>query len=221
MTFLSRAGLTEPQILSNCRAAIRRGKGISSGPKVACIGTGHDSSIIVARWLRDPTYLNRAGRPEDLPLNGRASLSSLLKDCRIDTPPDSATKVLLQFGTVQKIRGGKYRLVKRYMNYAIPRFLPFEPNIQFMTDAVKATTRGLGIGRPQPRVFCKWVDNARIPRRFEAEFSRFSEMRGLAFLHEINDWLDEHCDAESSSRLSSKNVRRLGMGLFGIRSRRT
>ena len=218
MTFLSRSGLTEPQILSMCSAAIRRGKKSRLGPKVARIGSGHDSSILVARWLRDPAYLNRAGRPGDIPLHGRGSLSSMLADCGVNTTLDSALSLLLRYGTVRKTRNGKYRLVKRYMNYAIPGLLPFEPNMQFMTDAVRATTRGLGLSRPQPRVFCKWVDNVRIPRRYESEFSRFAERRGLAFLHEMNDWLDEHCHIPLQDYPRSAKMTRLGMGLFGIRS---
>ena len=220
MTFLLRSGLSESQILTLCTGAIRRGKSTRSGPKVARIGSGHDSSILVARWLRDPSYLNRAGRPDDLPLHGRGSLSSLLADCGIDSSVDMALALLLKYGTVRKTADGKCRLLKRYMNYAIPGLLPFEPNMQFMTDAVKATTRGLGLSRPQPRVFCKWVDNARIPKRFEGEYSRFAERRGLAFLHEINDWLDEHCDLSLQSKPRSGKMARLGMGLFGIRSNR-
>ena len=218
MTFLSRSGLTEAQILSQCSAAIRRGKRTRLGPKVARIGSGHDSSILVARWLRDPTYLNRAGRPGDIPLQGRGSLSSLLADCGVNTTLNSALSLLLRYGTVRKTPNGKYRLVKRYMNYAIPGLLPFEPNMQFMIDAVRATTRGLGLSRPQPRVFCKWVDNVRIPRRYEGEFSSFAERRGLAFLHEINDWLDEHCHLPLQEYPRSAKISRLGMGLFGIRS---
>jgi len=220
MTFLTRSGLTEPQILSQCSAAIRRGRKNRSGPKVARIGLAHDSSIFVARWLRDPTYLNRAGRPGDLALRGPGSLSSLLSDCGIDTPLDSALALLLKYGTVRKTANGKCRLVKRYMNYAIPGLLPFEPNMQFMTDAIRATTRGLGLSRPQPRVFCKWADNVGIPIRFEGEFSRFAERRGLAFLYEINDWLDEHCHLPLQNYPRSRKVTRLGMGLFGIRSSR-
>lgn len=219
MTFFHRSGLTDAQIIALCDAALNQGKKIRSGPRVTRIGPAHDSSIVVARWLRDPAYLNRAGRPADLPLRGRLSVSSLLKDCGISTAPDAAIKVLLRFNTVRRIANGKHRLIKRYMNYSIHGLLPFEPNMQFMTAAVRATTRGLGIGRPQPRVFCKWVDNVCIPQRFEAEFSRFTERRGLAFLHEINDWLDEHCHLPLRDQSGLKKMSRLGMGLFAIRSR--
>jgi hypothetical protein len=218
MTFLSRSGLTDLQIVSLCGSALKKGKIVRSGPKVTRIGPAHDSSIIVARWLRDPTYLNRAGRPEDLPLRGRLSVSSLLKDCGIGTSPAAALNVLLKFNTARRIANGKYRLTKRYMNYSIPGVLPFEPNMQFMTAAVRATTRGLGVDKPQPRVFCKWVDNVCIPRRFEADFSHFAERRGLAFLHEVNDWLDEHCHLPLRDQPRRRKMSRLGMGLFAIRS---
>jgi hypothetical protein len=38
-------------------------------------------------------------------------------------------------------------------------------------------------------------------------------------LHEINDWLDEHCHLPLQDKPRSKKMTRLGMGLFAIRSR--
>jgi hypothetical protein len=47
---------------------------------------------------------------------------------------------------------------------------------------------------------------------------RFAKQRSLLFMHEINDWLDEHEGPERKSKKGPMRMRRLGVGLFGISS---
>ena len=217
--FLYRSGLSREQLLAEWHSALHHCAGPKKGLKVVHIGFDKLGVTVVSRWLRDPNYLNRAGRPDDLPIHGKRSFSSLLKACRIDRPALSVLKTLVQFGTVKKISPQRYRLIRRSINFAIPNYLPFEPNLQFLVDAVRASTWGSSVGPKQPRLFWQNVASTSVPNRHNAEFLRFTRERGLSFMHEINDWLEAHESTPGTAagrNASNSGARRLGIGLFGV-----
>lgn len=217
--FLLGSGMTKAQLMSEWRAAIRQASQTTSGVKVVRIGFENLASSIISRWLRDPTYLNHAGRPDDLPLRGKRSIASLLKDGQVTTPPTKVLALLIELGTVKPVTQARYRLIRRSMNYIIPEYLPFEPNFRFLVHAARACTRGSGYSPKAPRLF--WLDatSTRVRIRHAPDFLRFAKERGLSFMHEINDWLEAHESQTSSGHTDAKReskTRRLGMGLFGI-----
>ena len=109
------------------------------------------------------------------------------------------------------------------VNFAVPDYIPFEPNFQFLVDAVRASTWGSGITPKAPRLFWQNVASNHVPQKYAAEFLRFAKDRGLTFMHEINDWLEAHEAAAGTRALGAKkngNTPRLGIGLFGVCSSR-
>lgn len=217
--FLHRSGLSKPELFAEWRSAIKQCSGRNKGVKVVHIGFNELGVTVVSRWLRDPEYLNHVGRPDDLPIRGKRSFTSLLRSCRIERPALSVLNSLIRFGTVKKISSNRYRLVRRSINFAIPHCLPFEPNFQFLVDAARASTWGSTIAPKLPRLFWQNVASSNIPRRLTTDFLNFARDRGLMFMHEINDWLEAH---EKSPPLNAKNgiapkgTRRLGVGLYGV-----
>jgi hypothetical protein len=217
--FLHRSGLSHAQLLAEWRSALQRCSGLKKGVKVVHIGFDELGVTVVSRWLRDPDYLNHVGRPDDLPIRGKRSFSSLLKSCRIERPASSVLRSLMRFGTVKRISPNRYRLVRRSINFAIPNYLPFEPNFQFLVDAARASTWGSAIAPKLPRLFWQNVASHNVPDRYIADFLGFARDRGLIFMHEINDWLEAHEVAPRSNTKSGKTLkgtRRLGVGLFGV-----
>lgn len=217
--FLRRSGLSHGQLLAEWHSALQHCAGSKRGVKVVHIGFDKLGVTVVSRWLRDPNYLNRVGRPDDLPIHGKRSFSSLLNACRIDRPAMSVLKTLVQFGTVKKISSRRYRLIRRSVNFAVPNYLPFEPNLQFLVDAARASTWGSSVGPKQPRLFWQNVASTSVPNRHNAEFLRFTRERGLSFMHEINDWLEAHESPPGATARRNGGItgaRRLGIGLFGV-----
>ncbi len=190
--FLLRSGMTKAQLLAEWNVAIQKASRATSGLPVVRIGFEDLASSIISRWLRDPTYLNRVGRPDDLPLRGKRSISSLLKAGHVQIPPNKVISLLIKLGTVKKIAPARYRLIRRSMSYIIPDYLPFEPNFQFLIDAARACTWGSGHPPKTPRLYWLNAVSSRVKRRHAPEFLRFSKERGLSFIHEINDWLEAH-----------------------------
>jgi hypothetical protein len=105
------------------------------------------------------------------------------------------------------------------MNYKAPGVLPYEPNAQFIVDAISSATRGMGNGRASKALFWLNAEHKHIPQGHVKEFLHFVQSRGIVFLHEINDWLDQHAAMESELVAKRRTLRRVGVGLFPICSR--
>lgn len=219
--FLQRSGFSQAKLATEWQAAIKLCGRAKKGVKVVHIGYEQTRLSLVTRWLRDPNYLNHAGRPDDLPLNGTRSVASLLKESGVRQAAADIVLSLIKFGTVKKIAPNRYRLVHRSVNFAISKYLPFEPNFQFLVDAVRASTWGSGIEPKAPRLFWQNVVSDSVPPKYSADFLRFAKDRGLSFLHEINDWLEAHETSpgtSASTERRKRSGRRLGIGLFGVHS---
>jgi hypothetical protein len=218
--FLYRSGFSKKQLLTECRSAIRVASSTRPRLNVVHVDFGKDAIDIVNRWLRDPKYLNRNGRPDELPLTGVRSLGSLVRDCRVTVSPSKALSQLLKFEIAKQVASKKYRLVRRSMDFWHADYLPFEPNFRFLVDATRATTNRLHAPKDRNRLFWQCADNSRIHPRYTKDFLSFVKQRGLSFMHEINDWLDEH--ENTAARVASRSARkkRLGVGLFAIASDR-
>lgn len=216
--FLYRSGLSKKHLLAECRSAIRKSSTSKAKLDVIHVGFGKDVIDIVNRWLRDPSYLNHFGRPDELPLTGARSLSSLAGACNVSVTPTKALAQLLQFGIVKQIASRRYRLIHRSMDFWHSDYLPFEPNFRFLVDATRAATNRLRLPKTKNRLFWQCADNSRIHPRYTKDFLGFVKQRGLSFMHEINDWLDEHESVDARTPSRAVRQKRLGVGLFGIGS---
>jgi hypothetical protein len=220
MTFLRQSGMSKTNLQLECQTAINSATKKKSKRRVVHVGYTQEAISAVNRWLRDPAYLNRMGKPGDLSLKGSRSFGSLVKACHLDAAPAAVLEQLLEFGVVKKIASGKYRLIKRLMDFGQKHYVPFEPNFRFLVDATRAATSKLSTTRTPPILFWQCADNFKIPRHHMRDFMRFAHQRGLSFMYEINDWLDQHESRESRASINRTSVRRFGVGLFGISSDR-
>lgn len=216
--FLYKSGIGKQRLMSECRAAIQKAASTASSLPVIHVELGKEAIDIVNRWLRDPNYLNHNGRPDELPLSGARSVTSLVRDCRVAVSPSKALSHLLKFQIVIQVASKKYRLVRRSMDFWHAEYLPFEPNFRFLVDATRAATNRLQRPKESSKLFWQCADNPRIHPRKAKDFLSFVKQRGLSFMHEINDWLDEHEAREAIVKNHRGRMKRLGVGLFGIAS---
>ena len=212
--FLLKSGLSRAQLLREFRSAISHAT--TSKLKVIHMRIGEEASSIVNRWLRDPMFLNSAGRPADLSLKGARSIAALVRASHTQVSPAAALNMLVEFGIVKKVATGKYRLIRRLVDFGHAEYLPFEPNYRFLVDATKVSTTRLRKPTGTPGLFWQCADNPRIDPRHAGDFLRFAQQRSLSFMHEINDWLDEHESKHSYGSRHRIKLKRLGIGLFGI-----
>lgn len=210
--FLYQSGFSKKRLLTECRQAVQKAETKPSKIPVSHVNFGKDAIDIVNRWLRDPKYLNQYGRPDELPLAGAKSLTSLIKDCRVEVSPNRALMNLLLFKMVTQVASKKYRLVQRSMSFWHADHLPFEPNFRFLVDATRAALSRLQ--QPASKLFWLCADNPRIHARLSKEFIVFAKQRGLSFMHEMNDWLDEHEVRSGSSAMRKVPMKRLGVSIL-------
>jgi hypothetical protein len=163
--------------------------------------------------MRNPKYLNQSGRPIDLPLRGKTSIHSLIEESQLVGSPTRTLRFLLKFQNVRKTGNGKYRLLRRSLNYKIPGLLPYEPNLEFLVDAARSCTRGIGQKAKSPEVFWQRADSLRLTSKQATDFLEFAEAKGMLFIHEINDWIDQRESANSGT--SKRRKYKVGVGLFG------
>jgi hypothetical protein len=214
MAFLHKSGLSKATLLTECREAIQAAS--SSKLKVVHVSIGEDLIGIVNRWLKDPMYLNSSGRPDELPLSGKRSVRSLVRASRTKVSPKEALTLMTTYGVATRVSSGKFRLVRRLMDYGHTKYLPFEPSYRFLVDAAKVSTKRLRRTDRRPGIFWQCADNPRIDSRKLGEFMQFAQQRGLSFMHEINDWLDANDCATSRVTKKHPNFKRIGVGIFGI-----
>lgn len=210
---LLRSGVSETDLTKLFKRALRAASSRRAGPKVYRVETKNLSADLLHRWMRNPKYLNELGKPIDLPLRGSRSVASLMRESSIAGSPERTLAFLLKFKNVRRTKKGEFRLLRRSLNFKISNYLPFEPNYEFMVDAARACTRGIGVSGRSAEVFWQRADTLRLsPDRVE-DFLEFAETKGMLFMHEVNDWLDQHAGAKTSAR---KRPLKVGVGYFGI-----
>lgn len=214
VAFLRASGVSDQQLQDGFSASLSRARRKAKHIEVIRMGSYYRRGEIIDRWLRNPMFVNKAGKPLDLPLMGKLSIATLAKMAGVKDAPRSILRMLVKYGNVARAGRGKYRLVKRYMNYKAPGLLPFEPNAQFILDAISSATRGLGNPNASKELFWLNAEHNYVPAPMTSQFLRYVHSRGIIFLHEINDWLDQYAVREPSAENTRKKLRRIGVGLF-------
>ena len=216
--FLRKSGMSEQQLLAECHSAIRRASAPKLKLKVVRAEFSREVSDLVNRWLRDPAYLNQLGRPAELPLKGAQSITSLVSSSGTTLSIRAAIGLLTKYRNVKKVASGNFRLVKRFMDFGHAKHVPFEPSIKFLLDATRVSTSTMIDSKRATGLFWRCADSPKIHAKHAKEFSQFAKQRSLSFMHEINDWLDQHEYPDANNGKPKIRYRRLGIGLFGINS---
>ena len=213
---LLRSGLSQEQLRREFASATNRALKSKSNLRVARIERSFACASVVDRWLRNPLFLNPAGRPKDLPLRGKSSIATLCKSAGIIGTPREVLNALIKYGNVKKTDRGDYRLLYRFMQFLNHDYLPFEPNFQLLVDATAVATRNLARKKKRPQLFFFSVERRDVPQKYVAEFIEYAHQKALLFTDEINDWLEAHSNPSPKSTTKRAKLMRLGMALLPI-----
>lgn len=219
LALLHSSGVSEVEAGQLFRQAWIRAGRLRSRKVVTPINPKDSYAEIVARWSRDKRFLTADGTPRPLRFRGGRGIEGLVRSSSPGTSPRYALNVLIQFGTVQRVRNGWYQLVWPFFSVASSSQFAFEPSANFLADA-SATVLGMlkrSRGRPATGPFWRVADSTLLSHKHTPAFLAFLRKRSLPFLEEIDDWLQAR--ATESTRGSSGV--RLGLGLFSIASKQT
>jgi hypothetical protein len=128
---------------------------------------------------------------------------------------------LTQFRNIRKNSAGQYKLLSPFFLTCSPKSVAFEPAACFLSDA--SHTLGRILKRKEQsksaELFWRKAENTNLSDAEAKKFTAFSQERTLAFVKEIDEWLEAHSrrDAAASKR---GETRRVGLGVFSILSAR-
>lgn len=181
------------------------------------IGDPTPYADIVSVWIRDSKFIDSCGNSRVLPLRGRRSFTALVRKACPHIDPHAALSVLTRFENVRRTRDGRYKLISPFFLTCSDKSLAFEPMAYFLSDASdtlgsilkrKAQSRGADI-------FWRKAENSNLSQAAARQFLTFGKERSLAFVNEIDEWLEAH-QRRSSKLLKLRKVRRVGIGVFSI-----
>lgn len=155
-------------------------------------GYRHNRAVrAVSGWISDAKYLDDAGEPAVLPMEGDAgSFSALVREFCGDIPPAAMIAVLQAAGTVTVI-DGEVKLRKRaYLPLATPvdRIHILGTDVAELIDSIGHNLEA----SPDDLFFQRKVYNFTVRNDALAAFRELSGAESQALLERYHQWLKEH-----------------------------
>jgi hypothetical protein len=182
--------------------------------------TVHDSeeplnhgTRVLSGWHLDADYLEPDGRPRVLPGAGPApSFESLMRRYAGDIPTTALVKELLKSGSIEKLPGGEYRVLRRYYMPRLMDARAVERSGSVLADLAATLEHNLSRGTREPSRFEGRAQNRHIDPRHLPAFRAFVEREAQGFLERVDDWLSTH----ESQATDGAATLRLGVGAYAI-----
>ena len=154
---------------------------------------------VLGGWLNDKDFTNAQGMPADLPVEGKASFSALVKKFSGDMPVVAMQNALLNSGNISTLADSKIRLLN---NAYMPSYDPLEKLSILGTDAselIETINHNL-IASQQNLHFQRKASNDKISSDSLPEIQQFIKRKSQAFLEEVDLFLSHHETHEDQSK---------------------
>lgn len=186
----------------------------TSNPGVEEVHRQDRTSRVLRAWHSDPDFLNDAGEPLQLDIEGSApSFEELVRRYSGDVPAITILKELKRVKAISEARNGKLTVLRR--NYRLSTASPEALNRagSVLADIGATVTHNLyhdknELGRFERRAF-----NSRIPKSAVPAYREFVHAESQAFLERVDDWL-----TANEKNTDSKGGVRLGLGMYWIQN---
>lgn len=195
------------------RKEVKRQRELLAAPATSASLKTTDATRLLSGWHQDPDYLDAAGAPIALELQGtKPSFESLFESYGGDTPEQTLSRELLTAGSIEKDSQGRYVAKRRYhmpvdMDPGSIRF--FGTNLFDHANTLSNNVTGESNER---RLEGFAVDDQIHPDAVD-EFRTYLDERGQQFLEEVDDWLNEHRLDPNEAEATPV---RLGLGVYAI-----
>ena len=174
-----------------------------------------NAAKVLSGWYKDPDFLDAAGKPRELAVNGGAlSFQALARRHAGDIPAGALLKELVRAHSVEQLPEGSLRVLSR-------SFCPQSSDPQTLLRAGEVL-KDLGCNLDH-----NLARNGSTPPRFEGRaaldglppetasaFRAFVEREAQALLESADDWLTRHQQTPLESRPGGKV--RVGLGIYLI-----
>lgn len=175
-------------------------------------GRYNRAARVIAGWVRDRRFDDGTGNPAELTFEGGASsFRDLVKTYSGDAPARAVLDELLRVGTVQRIPGGKIRLLER--SY-IPKTGEIDKIGILGVDASDLiATIDHNIRRPDTPFFQRKVCYDNLPLEALPELKRKAADRGQALLESMDRWMSAR-DRDVNPGVPGTGRNRAGIGIY-------
>jgi Family of unknown function (DUF6502) len=215
--FLSAGGWSKDDAERSFSRAFDLSLDTQGSRQIKHIGDPAPYADMVALWLRDRRFLDSGGRAKALPLQGKVSFATLVREVGSKIDPQVALSVLTQFRNIRRMAKGKYKLVSPFFRAYSAKSLAFEPMANFLSDASDTLGRILKRkeGSRSLDLFWRTAETSNLSDAGAKQFFAFSKERTLAFVNEIDEWLEAH-RSDNTDEAKRPIRRRVGLGVFSI-----
>ncbi|MDH3747180.1 MAG: DUF6502 family protein [Gammaproteobacteria bacterium] len=171
-------------------------------------------SRVLRAWHLDPKFLDGAGRPLPLSVDGpEQSFEDIVRRYSGDVPAITILRELKRVGAVEEVPDGRLRVLRRNyrLDTAEPEALTRAGSV--IEDLGMTVTHNLyheenAASRFEARAF-----NSRIPQTALPAYRKFIYREGQTFLERVDAWLTEH-----ELKTDDKDGLRLGLGMYWIQN---
>lgn len=167
---------------------------------------------VIAGWVRDKDFHNKARDPLALPLEGtKASFGELVRRYSGDMPVRAMLDELLRVGAVRRTKDGRIRLQARVY---VPEQSEADKLYILGTDTADLIATIAHNLKPQglPR-FQRKIMYDNVPVEAVKEFQRLSADQAQAFLEDTDRWLSQR-DRDVNPRTKGTGRKRAGIGIY-------
>jgi hypothetical protein len=173
---------------------------------------------VLSGWHQDKDFLDDAGRPRDLPLDGRGiTFADLSRRYGGDIPVVAMLKELKAADAVVETAERSVRVLKRaYIPQALsPERVRLWGSV--LHDIGETIEHNMTRTADVASRFERRATGLRVDRSALPAFRRFLESEGQALLEQADRWLSEH--SVKASAASDRRALRGGVGIYEIRER--
>jgi Family of unknown function (DUF6502) len=183
-----------------------------SAPDSEALERYNRAARVVSGWIRDPEFVDQAGNPLDLAMDGpKTSFAELVRRHSGDVPPRAILDELLHVGTVEKMADGRVKLVGRAY---IPRASDSDKLAILgadVSDLIKTIDHNLtNIDMP---LFQRKLMYDNLPKEAVIKFRELGPARAQGLMEYLDSWLSQH-DRDVNPSAEGTGRMRAGLGIF-------
>jgi hypothetical protein len=177
--------------------------------------THNRAARVLRGWLTDPNFQREDGEPRNIKFDeGPNNFSNLVRRHSGDAPPRAVLDELERVKAVERRDDGTLKLVAQV----------YEPK---MDDLEKVSMMGGAVGQlistmdhnfdsdaERDMHFQRVVSNDKLDPEAAAAFNEFAREESRKFVETMDRWLDEHEASKGRMQLFSRDLQRVGVGLY-------
>ena len=171
---------------------------------------------VLSGWYQDREFLDKNGKPKQLPLLGEdASMHTLISRYCGDIPPGAMISELQRTGSIDVVDGIARAVTRSYTNTdQSPQVLDMVGT--YIHDFATTLEFNLQVGPDEKPWFQRIADNAHLTPAKIKQFKKVVARSGQTLLEDFDQWMTDHEITDDEAQVPM----RAGVGIYFFQDRR-